>query len=312
MSRYPFLRIFIVLLSCCSFRVQSLALPVEIKHEVRQNAPASMASCVLNGNSDLYGLGIRLGVYFQLISTLLANHFLADALREAWDANTIFLLSIFIAIIKSSVSVDNLTAPEAFVLLQMLFAFLIAVYHIGPSLKWYLFDFLTRILKGTMERDLDWWEIASELGRAQVDVSNLGTTMRQFLALAITSYNVWFWFSGSDLLDSGRHCSSEIFVFARVDLHGDATIFFQVWGIIYLLYQVHQCSWSIGPTSYFVAVWMWRASNRYITDFNEPKPNWHDYMRGLLDPISQVEKDKAKAVKEEKPKRSVIDNHSLI
>ena len=38
--------------------------------------------CPFPGNSDLYGLGIRLGVYLQLLSTLLANALLSDALRE--------------------------------------------------------------------------------------------------------------------------------------------------------------------------------------------------------------------------------------
>jgi hypothetical protein len=114
MPHCQFLGILLLLLSGRSFRVQSLALPVGIEHAVRRNAPASIESCLLNGNSDLYGLGIRLGVYFQLISTLLANHFLPDALGEAWDANTIFLLSIFVAVIKSSIHINNLTAPEAF------------------------------------------------------------------------------------------------------------------------------------------------------------------------------------------------------
>src|SRR5579871_5463152 len=129
MSRYYVLAILTLVL--LPSPIQGLALPAGIKHPVRQNAPASIAPCMLNGNSDLYGLGIRLGVYFQLISTLLANHFLPDALREAWDANTIFLVSIFIAMIKTSVNVNSLAAPEAFIMLQMLFAYLVAVYHIG-------------------------------------------------------------------------------------------------------------------------------------------------------------------------------------
>jgi hypothetical protein len=230
MPRCQFLGILLLLLSGRSFRVQSLALPVGIEHAVRRNAPASIESCVLNGNSDLYGMGIRLGVHFQLISTLLANHFLPDALGEAWDANTIFLLSIFVAVIKSSIHINNLTAPEAFVMLQMLFAFQLTVYHIGPSFKWVLFEILTIILSGTITSNMDWFDMVSELGRAQGDVSPLGTTMRRFLALAIASYNVWFWFLGSDFLDSDRQCNSSVFLFARVDIHGKLRIFFPSFG----------------------------------------------------------------------------------
>jgi hypothetical protein len=150
MSHCGLLGLLLLLLADPSLRVESLALPVGIEHAVRESDPAPIASCVLNGNSDLYGLGIRLGVYFQLISTLLANHFLPEALREAWDANTIFLVSILIAIIKFSVNVNNLTAPEAFVMLQMLFAFLVAVYHTGTSFKWEMFELITAILSGTI------------------------------------------------------------------------------------------------------------------------------------------------------------------
>ena len=59
--------------------------------EHRGNSDPSQAPpCNLVGNPDLYGLRIRLGVYLQLLSILLANHFLPDALREAWDANAVF------------------------------------------------------------------------------------------------------------------------------------------------------------------------------------------------------------------------------
>jgi hypothetical protein len=302
----------LLLLPGCSFPIQSLALPAGIEHPVRQNAPASIASCVLNGNSDLYGLGIRLGVYFQLISTLLANHFLPDALREAWDANTIFLVSIFIAVIKSSVNVDGLASPEAFVMLQMLFAFLVAVYHIGASFKWFCFEVLSAILNGVMESGLDWSEVESELGQAQRNVSQLGTTMRQFLALAIASYNVWFWFPGSGFLDSVQHCNSSMFLFARVDLHGNARIFFQVLGVLYLLFQVYSLTWNIGPTRFLFILWLWKDQKRSKIDFDEPKPTWQDFFTGVFDPTSRAEKDKARDVEEKKPQRHVFANLSSV
>jgi hypothetical protein len=42
--------------------------------------------CGFEGNSDLYGLGIRLGVYFQLSSSFLANHYHRDIMKDTWDA----------------------------------------------------------------------------------------------------------------------------------------------------------------------------------------------------------------------------------
>jgi len=312
MSRCHLGILLLLLLPGGLFLVQGLALPAGIEHPVRQNAPASIASCVLDGNSDLYGFGIRLGVYFQLISTLLANHFLPDALREAWDANTIFLVSIFIAVIKSSVNVNNLAAPEAFVMLQMLFAYLVAVYHIGASFKWFCFEILSAILNGMMEPDLDWSDVVSELGQAQSDVSQLGTTMRQFLALAIASYNVWFWFPGSGFLDSVQHCNSSMFLFAQVDLHGNARIFFQVLGVLYLLFQVYKLTWNVGPTPFLLELWQWKVQKRGKIDFDEPEPTWQDFFTGVFDPTSQAEKEKAKVAEENKPQRHVVANHCSV
>lgn len=41
--------------------------------------------CGFEGNPDLYGLGIRLGIYFQLFSSFLANHYHGDIMKNALD-----------------------------------------------------------------------------------------------------------------------------------------------------------------------------------------------------------------------------------
>jgi hypothetical protein len=45
--------------------------------------PRGPASCLgpVDGNPDLYGIGIRVGIYLQLFSTLIANHYLPDAMK---------------------------------------------------------------------------------------------------------------------------------------------------------------------------------------------------------------------------------------
>ena len=301
----------LLLLSGHSLRVASLPLPSPLEDQIRQNAPRSTGRCVLIGNSDLYGLGIRLGVYFQLLSTLLANHFLPEALREAWDANSIFLISIFVAVLKSTVIVNNLTAPEAFVMLQMLFAVLIAVYHIGQSSKWVLFEVCTFFLQGAVEPGLGWAEMVSELGQAQSDVSQLGTTMRQFLALAIASYNVWFWFPGNEFLNIDRHCPSSMFLFARVDLHGNAKIFFQVLAVLYLIYQGCRVA-VVNPVLHIFDAWFWKWSKKHGIETAEPRPTWAGFFLGMFDPISFLEKEKVKALAKNKQQKHVFHDESLI
>jgi hypothetical protein len=78
--------------------------------------------CRRVGNADFYGLGIRLGVYLQLFSTLIANHFMPEAAQETWDPNTFFIVAIFIAIIKSSIGSHAFSSFEVFFMLQMVLA----------------------------------------------------------------------------------------------------------------------------------------------------------------------------------------------
>ena len=42
-----------------------------------------LASCLgpVDGNPDLYGIGIRVGIYLQLFSTLVANHYLPETMK---------------------------------------------------------------------------------------------------------------------------------------------------------------------------------------------------------------------------------------
>ncbi|KIW25847.1 uncharacterized protein PV07_08987 [Cladophialophora immunda] len=270
--------------------VSGLPLPnVDHRWQVQQQHLTSSTSCVLEGNSELYGLGIRLGVYFQLISTLLANHFLPDALREAWDANTIFLTSILIAIVKSSVRVGDLTAPEAFVMLQMLFAFLLAVYHVGSSTKWVFFELMRHSLEfpGTKIGD-NLMHSLSELGRAKKDVSPLGTMLRRFLTIAIAAYNVWFWFTGSFFLDRDRACQSAMFLFARLNLHGSPQVLFRLLSTLYLLYQAFLLPGTMG--------WYWYALIRLLHHYRpeslkKPPPSfWEMCLIRNLDPRRESEK----------------------
>ena len=84
-----------------------------------------MSSCSIDGNPDLYGLGIRLGIYFQIIATILVNHFVPDEVSGIWDTNGIFTLAVFAAVANATVN-HVIQYIEAFVMLQLLFAFLLA------------------------------------------------------------------------------------------------------------------------------------------------------------------------------------------
>jgi hypothetical protein len=54
-------------------------------------------TCGYNGNQDVYGLGIRIGLYSQWTSTLISNWFHTFNLSRARDVNTFFQLAMGIA-----------------------------------------------------------------------------------------------------------------------------------------------------------------------------------------------------------------------
>ncbi|KAK4697846.1 hypothetical protein P7C71_g298, partial [Lecanoromycetidae sp. Uapishka_2] len=95
----------------------------------------SVSLCPINGNPDLYGMGIRLGIYSQIIATILVNNFLPNEVSAAWDTNGIFLLAVFAAVANATVTM-TIQYIEAFVMLQLIFAFLLAVVSTNSRLKW--------------------------------------------------------------------------------------------------------------------------------------------------------------------------------
>ena len=94
---------------------------------------AQQACLGLIGDPDLYGLGIRIGIYLQWISTLLTNFLIPSGVSDSLDTNSIFLFAIFIAIAKATKSAGDepLLGPiGAFVMLQMCFGYVLSAISI--------------------------------------------------------------------------------------------------------------------------------------------------------------------------------------
>jgi hypothetical protein len=175
--------------------------------------------CTHVGNTDLYGLGIRLGVYLQLFSTLIANHFLVEISQAVWDANAVFLVAIFVAVVKSSTGSNTIASFEAFVMLQMLLAFVLAVFNVTGA-KWRNFDLMTK------------------QSHVRFRSSPLGSFTRSTLTTGIACYQVWFWLRGIDVLGQSERCATFVFLFARVNIRSKAVIIFKVLSLLYLIVRV--------------------------------------------------------------------------
>ena len=85
------------------------------------------------GNSDIYGLGVRLGIYLQWLSCLLANHTLPDTRSALAQAYMIFLIAICAAIVVMSVQSTCTFAIEIVILYYMFFGGFFCAFSHGQT-----------------------------------------------------------------------------------------------------------------------------------------------------------------------------------
>ena len=167
--------------------------------------------CGFAGTSDLYGLGIRSGIYLQWFTGLIANCYQADSVVGQLDTNTIFLLALFAALANVTAK-GSIQAAEVIILLQFCFGFLLTVLSIWGMRVKATYKSQHRFEKSPY-------------------FSYLGSSIRSCLASAICFYTAWFWFHGVDKLS--RHpCHPVTFLFAPVSAFGGARVFFKIYSII--------------------------------------------------------------------------------
>lgn len=137
-------------------------------------------SCPLQGNPDLYGLGIRLGMYFQMVTIQLSG-LLSYALGSedvTAEAAVVFVVSVGTVLVRSIVN-RSVAAIEVVPIMTLLIAQVNAYRNVN-SLKT-----LAQVV------------YAAEL-------------------LGLIGLAVWFWWYGMDTLFRG--CYDKTFFFAKVSI----------------------------------------------------------------------------------------------
>ena len=167
--------------------------------------------CSFEGQTDFYGLGVRMGIYFTWLTSWIANNFVPDEISGSLDTNAVFLLAISTTVIYNSIH-NSLRIVDALVLLQLCYGFLFGV----MSLWGYRTMYYHRM---------------GFAGRSQF--GGFGTHLRLLLMTAISGYAVWFWFEGMDdgLIECNKReaCGGLVtFFFAKVKLYGWIRTFYKV------------------------------------------------------------------------------------
>jgi len=146
--------------------------------------------CGFVGNSDIYGIGIRIGYYAQAFSIWFANFFVlreANALRAV---NTLFMFAMCIGLIFMSAIPSQTFSVEAYIMTQIIFV----VWYVGTldvskwSRKHWKFDFERTVIKNGC-----------------------------FIGMVI--YNAWYWWVGLDVMQK-TPCGTFGYFFSKVALDG--------------------------------------------------------------------------------------------
>lgn len=222
-------------------------------------------SCVIEGNPDFYGLGIRAGVYLQYVTAFGANLLLTENIDGNLVTNTVFLLALFIAMAVATAQ-RTVQTVEIVVLLQLSFGFLFTILSIWGH------------------------RIRAHLGEQPVRFPLAGSFFRLTLATALSIYGVWFWFLGTHQAQPEGDCATYIFLFARADVAGAARIFFQVQSALILVgYGILFARELLMIVCFVVLVSAWTSVVALFTVIFSARAIWLERQRRLVDPTVNLD-----------------------
>lgn len=155
------------------------------------------SKCSIEGDPDVYGIGIRIGLYLQWAAVSVATIFNPSQTRISRTTSNILIISVFINTFRT-VSEDNLVA-----------------------LEWYIVTWLTFVLN---------------VGNVPINLVRLHESTGSFAAmlllwLCIIATQPWLYFIG---VDSGRRigCDVRVFFFGSISVYGKWREFGRAFSII--------------------------------------------------------------------------------
>ena len=187
---------------------------------------AKMASCVTDGNSDMYGLGIRIGFYLQWYSSILASWFAHSEVEGLRFTNNLFVASTFLAlIISTSNGASNLQAVDIYITLLLTFGYYI---FLIPVYAWRI------VTAGNARLDPTRWPT--------VRPGILYNMLTSLLLLAVGAFQLWFWAWRVTQPSAAQGCQEYGFFFARIRLN---SLGFRILNLVIYSLMLVACTTSL-------------------------------------------------------------------
>jgi len=157
-----------------------------VAHEKRDN---STQGCLgFQGNSDTYGLGIRIGLYFQWATSSIAYTFVREEAVTMRGVNNCFQLAMFAGLLYLTITLgEQLHAVEAYLML----VFCMGGVCTGTSNSDDDGDDHNNTTRNGVDRIV-------HRGYEFFDTSTLGAFIRLMLTMGFIAYGLWFVFHGMD------------------------------------------------------------------------------------------------------------------
>jgi len=147
--------------------------------------------CGFEGNNDIYGIGIRIGIYSQILAVWFANYFLSSEVQVLRDTVSIFGLAVLVVSILFTIHPENVYAVEVFIMLQILAWSCLMAVHAKSSYA------AVNLRKRTVVR------------RVANDCVNL----------CMVALHIWFWWKGLDELKI-TPCGTWMMYIIKTDMYG--------------------------------------------------------------------------------------------
>lgn len=169
-----------------------------------------MTACVINGDSDMYGLGIRIGFYLQWYGAILASWIAPSEINAMRFSNSLFVAATFLALIVQTAK-SELQPVEIYIVLLLTFGYYL---YFVPLFLWRLVTGCSPLL------DPSRWPRKKQ--GAVFSVLNF------MLLGSVSVFQVWFWVNQITHPDDSN-CEVFGFAFTKVRLNNLA---FEVFNIV--------------------------------------------------------------------------------
>jgi hypothetical protein len=168
---------------------------------VQRVEASSLDDCQVEADADILGLGVRLGLYFQLTSNIYIAFIHPKEAAGSLQVNNMFMTALFVSLLYSTIQ-NNLPSG----------AIICALWIVVLDLPVTIPTIITAAVSSPSGIVLSFWTVSMTLLRF----------------VAFIAYNTWFWFHGLDVQNKTPCQEPRVFFFADLSAFGGLRTYYKV------------------------------------------------------------------------------------